>query len=215
METKKIVAIVDYGLGNLFSLSKVFEHLSCTAIITSDPMVIEKADALILPGVGAFAAGMEGLKKKNLIKTINLFALSEKPMLGICLGAQLLLSKGFEFGENDGLNIIPGNVKMFPKSVSLKEKVPHIGWNNIYQPEDGKWKDTIFNDITERSDVYFVHSYIMITDDKSNNLSITKYGDLEFVSSIRKNNIYGTQFHPEKSGEVGLTIIKNFINLIK
>ena len=211
------IAIIDYGVGNLHSLVKVFEELDQSAFITEEAEEILTADALILPGVGAFKAGMEGLKVRGLIPVTKKFAKSGKPILGICLGAQLLLSEGFEFGKFKGLNIIPGKVAKFPK---IKDKIPHIGWNEVYEikskakSQKSKWKNTILNSIPERSDVYFVHSYILRPDKKDNILALAKYGGHEFCAAIKHGNIYGCQFHPEKSGKIGLKIIKNFIDLI-
>ena len=134
-----------------------------------------------------------------------------KLVLGICLGAQLLMSKGHEFGTFDGLDIIPGQVEIFEK---IKDKIPHIGWNEIFTPKEARWNKTILKSVKQHSDLYFVHSYLLKPKNKKHILSLTKYGGLEFCSAIYKDNIYGCQFHPEKSGEVGLKIIKNFINLI-
>lgn len=216
----KKIAIIDYGVGNLYSLVKAFRHFGVDAFITENADEILSSDAVVLPGVGAFKSGMNGLKIRGLIKTVRDYAKTGKPMLGICLGAQLMLSKGYEFGESAGLNIIKGKVVKFPK---LKEKVPHIGWNEIYKlkvedvklkAKDSKWKNTILDSIKENSDVYFVHSYVLKPDRKEDVLSLAKYGNYEFCSAIRKNNIYGCQFHPEKSGKTGLKIIENFINLV-
>ncbi len=206
----KKVAIIDYGVGNLFSLKKALDGFGHDIFITEEADKISSADAVILPGVGSFQAGIEGLKIRNLIKTVKNFASTGKPMLGICLGAQLMLSKGHEFGMFDGLDIIPGKVLKFPK---LAEKIPHIGWNEIYYPKK-IWAKTILDSVKENSDVYFVHSYVLRPDKKNNILSFTKYGDYEFCSAIRRDNIYGCQFHPEKSGNVDLKIIKNFIKII-
>ena len=206
------ITIVDYGVGNLYSLKRAFRFLRIEADISEDEAFIKKSDAVILPGVGSFEAGMKGLKVRGLVDAIRKFAESNKPMLGICLGAQLMLGAGHEFGIFDGLNIIQGKVVHFPKLAS-NEKVPHIGWNNIYKLSQ-KWERSIFNSMAENFYAYFVHSYILAPDNKENVFSLTKYGEYEFCSAIRKGNIYGLQFHPEKSGPVGLEIIKNFINII-
>ena len=215
MSNQKTIIIVDYGLGNLFSLEKAIKLFADNVVITDNSEIISSANAVIIPGVGAFAVGMEGLRKKNLVEPLRSFAVSGKPMLGICLGAQLMLGKGFEFGEYEGLGIIPGVVKIFPEWVAEKEKVPHVGWNGIYPPQNIQWNDTIFTTIDTKANVYFTHSYIMVPDDPENILAIAEYGGIEFCATTKRGNVYGAQFHPEKSGEVGLKIIKNFIELIK
>lgn len=211
-KNKNTIAIIDYGVGNLYSLKKACAKFSDKVVITDDPIVIESANAVILPGVGAFRAGMDGLRKRDLIKVVKKFAASGKPMLGICLGAQLMLEKGYEFGKFDGLGLIPGKVEMFPKLKNAK--IPQIGWNNI--SVKGKAKSVkLLNSVKDDSYVYFVHSYILKPAKKSNILAETTYGGHKFCSAIKSGNIYGTQFHPEKSSKVGLAIIKNFIKLSK
>lgn len=213
MSNKKIV-IVDYGLGNLYSLLKALKCFADNVVITDNPNTIIKADAVVIPGVGAFAVGMQGLKERGLIEPIRDFAASGKPMLGICLGAQLMLSKGYEFGEYEGLDIISGVVKIFPESVSGREKIPHIGWNEIYPTKESGWNNTIFSNVKNKASVYFVHSYIMAPDNIDDISVLVEYGGFEFCAATKKGNIYGTQFHPEKSGEVGLKIIKSFVDNI-
>ncbi len=211
-QTKKIV-IVDYGLGNLYSITRAIGQFHESCVVSDDVDVILSADALILPGVGAFATGMEVLRKKKLVEALRVYADTGKPLLGICLGAQLLLSKGFEFGVCDGLDIIPGEVVLFPPEVRQKgEKIPHVGWNAISSVQVD-WHGTIFDGIEPMSNVYFVHSYIMVPQDKKHVAAVAEYGGLGFCAAIKRGNIYGVQFHPEKSGVVGLQIIKNFIRL--
>lgn len=209
---KPKITIVDYGVGNLYSLKRAFRFLKIEADISEDEAFIKKSAALILPGVGSFEAGMKGLKARGLVEVIRKFAELNKPMLGICLGAQLMLGTGHEFGIFNGLNIIKGKVVHFPKLQS-NEKVPQIGWNGVYQSSQ-TWTRSIFNSMEENFDVYFVHSYILVPDSKEDVFGLTKYGEYEFCSAIRRGNVYGCQFHPEKSGPVGLKIIKNFINII-
>lgn len=210
---KKII-IVDYGVGNLFSLANAVGQFTKDFAISDDANVVKEAGGIILPGVGAFKAGMHGLKVRNLIGTIKDFAKTNKPMLGICLGAQLMLSRGYEFGEIEGLDIIAGKVIPFPK-LKNGDKIPHIGWNNVFPFKKGGWDDTIMRSTKINTNVYFVHSYIIRPEDKDYCLALANYGDLNFVSAIRKGNIYGCQFHPEKSGPDGLVIINEFVKLVK
>lgn len=211
-KNNKTIAIIDYGVGNLYSIQKALENFNNNVFITEDSEKLSSADAVILPGVGSFRAGMEGLKVRNLIESVKNFSLTGKPMLGICLGAQLLLDKGYEFGLFNGLGIIPGKVVKFPKL--KKERIPHIGWNGIFPSKNNGWRKTILDSVKPDSDLYFVHSYILQPAAKSNVLALANYDGHEFCAVIRKKNIYGCQFHPEKSGQVGLRIIKNFVNII-
>lgn len=208
---KKNIAIIDYGVGNLYSLKKALDNFGNNVFITEEAEKILLADAIILPGVGSFEAGMKGLRVRNLVDVIKQYANNGKPILGICLGAQLLLDKGYEFGSFDGLGIIPGKVVKFPKL--KKERVPHIGWNGIFPVKNSKWDKTILNTTKPNSDVYFVHSFVLQPDKKDDILAMASYGDYQFCSAVRRGNIYGCQFHPEKSGEIGLNIINNFIKL--
>ena len=209
------IAIVDYGVGNLFSVKKAFKYFlkNDDLIATEEPTDILSADALVLPGVGSFESGVEGLKIRGLVEPIKKSAEQGKSILGICLGAQLLMSHGYEFGVFQGLDIIKGKVVKFPQSAK-KTKIPHIGWNKIYLPKAGNWQGTILENTSENSDFYFVHSYILCPENPENILSLTTYGDYEFCSAIVKDKIYGTQFHPEKSAQSGLKIIETFINQV-
>ena len=206
--TEATVVIIDYGVGNLHSLARAFTAVGATPCITEDPEIIMNAPRLVLPGVGAFAAGMHGLERRGLVTAVTQAAARQVPILGICLGAQLLLTEGHEFGTFKGLNLIPGTVERFP-TLPENEKIPHIGWNAIIQPESQKWENSILNE-QQNKEVYFVHSYILKPQDPAHFLATTKYGGYEFCSVVKKDKITGCQFHPEKSGEVGLRIIKNF-----
>jgi len=205
----KNIVIIDYNLGNIKSIVNAFQNFKIELTISDKKEEILNADALILPGVGSFSQGMKNLKEKDLIETIQEYSKTGKPLLGICLGMQLLFSKSFEFGESDGLDIIKGSVEKL--DVPKNTKLPHISWNEIYQ--NNKWEDTIFNGLDEYSNVYFVHSYACNPINKDLVLSYTNYFGVEFCSSVNKGQIYGCQFHPEKSSKVGLLIIENFIKL--
>ena len=207
------ISIIDYGVGNLHSLSKALKHFAEDVVLTDERETIRKSDAIILPGVGAFQSGMSGLRVRSLVETVKNFAQKDKPVLGICLGAQLMLGKGFEFGEHEGLGIMPGKVEHFP-DLSEKEKIPQIGWNGIYARKNSSWQNTILQGTPEKANVYFVHSYILVPEKEENILALSRYGGYEFCAALKNGNVYGCQFHPEKSGRIGLEIIKNFINII-
>lgn len=210
------IAIIDYGLGNLKSVARAFEAVGNPAIITSDPEEILKAERLVLPGVGAYEDGMKGLRERGLIDLILKSVKNKKPILGICLGMQLFMTESEEFGLHKGLNIIPGRVipLKLPKSVNLKwYKVPNFGWCDI-TPPIGKsvkdWKGTLLNNIKSGSEFYFVHSFYVKPDNKEHILATTVYGNQEVCAVIKKDNVVGCQFHPEKSGKEGLKILKSF-----
>lgn len=209
------VVIVDYGLGNLFSVQSALRQIGAQAEISGDKDKIANADKLILPGVGTFGDGMAGLKERGLIAPINNYVDSGKPLLGICLGMQLLMSEGEEFGVHKGLDIIKGRVVRLRESEGENSscKIPHIGWNRLLFPDGGKadWGDTILRDTPKGTFMYFVHSNTVLPEDPSDCLSETAYGDNLFCSVIHRENIYGCQFHPERSGKDGLEIYRNFV----
>jgi len=213
MSEKLKIAIIDYGVGNLYSLSRAFRFFGIEPVVTEDAKILNNADGVVLPGVGAFEAGMRGLKTRGLVGEVIRIAKSGKPMLGICLGAQLMLTEGHEFGTFKGLDIIKGKVVRFPP-LADNEKIPLVGWNTISPFKKDSWKNTIFSLSNKSDQVYFVHSYIIEPKNKENILALTTYGDYTFCSTIKKGNIYGCQFHPEKSGTVGLGLIENFIKLV-
>lgn len=199
-----MIAIINYGLGNLGSVKNTLDKLGAVSMISKSINVIEKADALILPGVGSAKQGMKNLRKRNLDKMLINEIKKGKPFLGICLGMQLLFS-GSEEGKVACLNIIEGTVKKF----SSKLKVPQVGWNMMEQ----KAKSKLFKNIPKSSSFYFVNSYFCQPSDESVTVGETEYG-VNFCSVLIKKNIVATQFHPEKSGQVGLQFIKNWVKLI-
>lgn len=211
MMSKKIV-IIDYQLGNLFSVNQALKKVGLKTLVSSDPNDINNADALVLPGVGAFSDAMDNLKNLELIDLIKHSIGQGKPFLGICLGLQLLFDKSEEFGECEGLGIISGRVKKFKKEdyANKRIKVPQIGWNSIY-PLDGRvWKDSPLAGVHEGEDFYFVHSFYVEPEDVNVISSITTYGNTTYASSILIDNIFACQFHPEKSSVEGLKVYKKW-----
>jgi imidazole glycerol-phosphate synthase subunit HisH len=212
------VTILDYGIGNILSVRRVFESFGTEVFLTDNPDDVLKAKMLVLPGVGAFADGMQGLRDRNLIGAIRQYSTTDLPFMGICLGMQMMMDESEEFGDHEGLSLIPGKVKAVEHSTieGIPHKIPHIGWNNLCLPEDKDltwWKDSILTGLTEKDAAYFVHSFTAVPAEERYRLADTFYGGRLIAAAVRKNNLYGCQFHPEKSGSVGLTIIKNFIEL--
>ncbi|MBS7359266.1 MAG: imidazole glycerol phosphate synthase subunit HisH [Oscillospiraceae bacterium] len=203
-----MVAIVDYGVGNLFSLVSSFKAIGVSAVVTGDEEEIRKADRIILPGVGAFGDAVEKLRKTGLDKVITDEADKGKELLGICLGMQLLFDKSYEYGEYDGLGLVKGSIKPIADVIPEDLKIPHIGWNSLKFTEE---KSKIFKYISDGDFVYFVHSFYGANCSESV-IATTDYG-AELTAAVGKNNVYGCQFHPEKSGEVGLKILKAFCDI--
>ena len=207
---KKKVVIIDYKLGNLFSVKQACDDVGLNSSISSNKDIILDADALILPGVGAFSEAMKNLNNFGLSELIKIKLKSNTPLFGICLGLQLLFTKSEEFGNHNGLNIINGIIKKFPKKNKNKKiKVPHVGWNTIYKSKMN-WGLTPINNLKNHDYMYFVHSFYVKPNDNSCILTKTNYEGLEFCSSIKKSNIFACQFHPEKSGKHGIDIYKNW-----
>jgi imidazole glycerol-phosphate synthase subunit HisH len=198
-----MIAIIDYGMGNLRSVQKGFESCGYDAVVTRELSTIASARGLVLPGVGAFSACMENLSRFGLIAPISEFVRQKKPFLGICLGFQLLFSESEEFGKQKGLDLVKGKVIGFNPGVGLK--VPHIGWNSIEKKQNSPFLDGISN----RDYVYFVHSFYVVPEDTSIIATTTEYGN-SFASSIATDHLFACQFHPEKSQEIGLRILSNF-----
>ncbi len=203
-----MIAIIDYGAGNLQSVKKALDFIGAQNIISSDCAEIESADAVILPGVGSFGDAAQCLRSSGLEEAVKAFALSKKPFLGICLGLHLLFERSEESPEAKGLGLLKGEIKRFPNDLGLK--IPHIGWNSIDIKNGGK----LFSDVPQNSYVYFVHSYYLNAENENEVGTQTNYGiDFHSAVSVPEINLYATQFHPEKSGEVGLRILRNFAEM--
>lgn len=208
----KKIGIIDYFSGNVYSVTKAFEHFGCKTHPVTVEEEVKSSDFLVLPGVGAFGDGIKSLEKKELVQPIIDFVKQGRPFLGICLGMQLLFSSSEEFGCHRGLDIIKGKVLKLPANLNLK--VPNIGWHPLSRPEgrdESFWKSSIFRTVSNDCDMYFIHSFAGYPDDPSHWLSRTLYGKHWFCSAVQKENVIGCQFHPEKSGEAGLEIIRNFL----
>lgn len=201
-----MIAVIDYGIGNVGSIINMLKKIGVPAILTNDIEQIEKADKLILPGVGAFDIGMQKLNESGLLDAIKKHAVEDKkPLLGICLGMQMLGRKSEE-GKEAGLGLIPFDNKRFVFESDTHLKVPHMGWNITVDTED---KDPIIEGLTPEQRYYFVHSYHAVCDSEDNVLMRTEYG-YSFAAAVRKGNIYGVQFHPEKSHKFGMALLENF-----
>lgn len=198
-----MIAIIDYGMGNLRSVEKAFQYLGFDVCVTDEPQKILEADKVILPGVGAFRDAIETIRNKKIDEVLYKVTEQKKPLLGICLGMQLLFDKSYENGEYKGLGILEGEIVRLPET----EIIPQIGWNNL----DIKIKSPLFNGLPENPYIYLVHSYYVET--KAPIVSATTFYGKEITVAVQKENIFATQFHPEKSGDIGLQILKNFGDL--
>ena len=203
-----MIAIIDYGVGNLFSLKCSFESIGADICVTSDPNVIAKADRIILPGVGAFEDAAKKLRDSGLDKVIKKECAEGKPLLGICLGMQLLFERSFEYGEHEGLGLIKGSIRPISDVIDADLKIPHIGWNALHFGEN---KDELFKYLNEGDFVYFVHSYYG-ADCAESVIATTEYS-AELTAAVRNKNVCGVQFHPEKSEKIGLSILKAFCEI--
>ncbi|UCB56886.1 MAG: imidazole glycerol phosphate synthase subunit HisF [Candidatus Omnitrophota bacterium] len=217
------VAVIDYDCGNLFNITSALKNIDADFQVTDNAKIVAASDKLILPGVGSFESGINNLERRGLITPIKEHAKKGKPIFGICLGMQLLMTEGEEYGSYKGLDLIKGRVTRIPidKEKLLTFKIPHIGWNKIKLPqqkaevskkaEKGLWHNSILKNVLPGSLMYFVHSYIVISDSPEWVLAETEYGGRSFCSAIQKDNVYGCQFHPERSREVGLDIYRQFV----
>jgi glutamine amidotransferase len=208
------VAIIDYQAGNLFSVTHACEAVGLVPVVTADPAVIDASAAAILPGVGAFGKAMGNLRARGLDQAITAFVASGRPFLGVCLGLQLLFSRSEEFGDHDGLGIIPGRVVRFPDRDPAGQpvRVPQIGWNRITPPEDrpAGWADTPLAAIAPGEHVYFVHSYHVVPERPADSLCVASYGGRTYCAGVRRGNLLALQFHPEKSAQAGLRIYRDW-----
>ena len=217
-----MIAIVDYGTGNLFSVRRACESVDLQARITSSKEDVIAAEAVILPGVGAFGDAMATLRRLDLVGALRDAAASGKPFVGICLGLQLLMSESFEFGHHKGLGVIDGSVCRFENPMSKtgkRLKVPQVGWNRIHPPTGRDackaWKNSLLEGMLDGEFMYFVHSYYVRPGDGDVVLSVSRYGDIEFCSSLQRGSIFACQFHPERSGLRGLKVYENLASCLR
>jgi imidazole glycerol-phosphate synthase subunit HisH len=213
---KKTVVIIDYGIGNIFSVKQAFDQIGAATIITSDSQVVENAEYLVLPGVGAFSKAMGSLNNLKLVSSIISAAKRGVPLLGICLGMQMLLDESEEFGVTSGLGLISGRVERFPlnKHKHSIVKIPQINWHEMVPIHSkANWDNSILDKITASDAVYFIHSFVARPCDNSHVLASYMCGEESIPAVIVRKNVIGCQFHPEKSGEVGLQVLRNFIDL--
>lgn len=205
--------IIDYGMGNILSVSRALEHCGASTILSGDPDEIARADYLVLPGVGAFSAAIETLKDRDLVEPIHDFVKSGRPFLGICIGMQLMMSESEEFGVHQGLNLVAGRVEAIPATTASGEPhtVPHIGWNEI-KPLARQWDASVLADTPVNAAVYFVHSFHAVPTDAQDILAVADYNGRRITAAISRDNMTGLQFHPEKSADHGLTILRRYLN---
>lgn len=211
---KSDVVIIDYGVGNLLSVQRGLEHCGAVVTITSDPGVIFSASRVVLPGVGAFGDGMAELRRNNLDMVVKEVAARGTPLMGICLGMQMLLDESEEFGITAGLGLIPGRVVPIPPVTSdgQPQKIPHIGWNAlVHSKECQSWKKTLLENVDTGESVYFVHSFMANPTNPTHRIAECVYGGVAVSALIGRGNVYGCQFHPEKSGEIGLKMLRRFV----
>lgn len=210
----KRVTVVDYGIGNLYSVGRAFEKVGASVTVTDSPALIRSAERLVLPGVGAFADGMEGLREKRLVEPILAFHASQRPMLGICLGMQLLFEQSEEFGNHAGLGLIPGRIRAIPRrdGSGAAIRTPHIGWSALRLPAHHQsWAHSLLGDCRPGDSVYFVHSFTAWPSNEFHRLADSEYCGQRISSVVQVGSLTGCQFHPEKSGVVGLRILRRFV----
>lgn len=210
------ITIADYGVGNLYSVRSALEHCGATPIMAKTYDEVLAADRLLLPGVGAFGDSMKGMHRTGMFDAVRDFAAKDRPLLGICLGMQMLLSDSVEFGLNAGLDLIPGHVQLIPETSKsgTPHRIPHVGWAPIFSPpENAGWGTDLLKGISQQTAFYFVHSYHSVPDQPSHLIASCDYDGQSLGAVVQNGSIFGCQFHPEKSASAGLTVIKNFLNL--
>ena len=208
------IVVVDYGMGNIRSVLRGVEKVGSRATLSANAEDILNADRVIFPGVGAFGDGIEELRKRRLDITLKNYADTGRPLLGICIGMQLLFEESEEHGIHKGLGLIPGNIVRIPEGQNCQvvRKIPHIGWNSLREREHCRWKGTLLEGLQNLDSCYFVHSYMAITTHDAHILAECEYEGLTITAAVHLDNITGLQFHPEKSSNVGLQILKNFLS---
>jgi glutamine amidotransferase len=207
---KTHVTIVDYGLGNLHSVQKALAHLGAQVEMAESGAGIERAERLVLPGVGAFSDGMNGLRTRGQVEPLRAYAASGRPLLGICLGAQLLMAESEEFGRHKGLGMIAGRVVEVPRE---GVKVPHVGWARLQPPPHRDWSGTLLRGTPPGTWAYFVHSFHAVPENPADICAVTRYGPHQITAVVARGRVAGFQFHPEKSGPAGLTMLEAFLDL--
>jgi glutamine amidotransferase len=212
----RTITIADYGVGNLFSVRSALEHCGATPVMATTYEEVLAADRLLLPGVGAFGDAMEGMRRTGMLDAVSDFAAKERPLLGICLGMQMLLSDSVEFGMNQGLGLIPGHVVSIPDTGidGIPHRIPHAGWGPIFSSgTNTDWGSSLLEGIAQNTAFYFVHSFHSVTDDPSHLIANCDYDGQAIGAVVQNGSVFGCQFHPEKSAEAGLSVIKNFLSL--
>ena len=213
----KSILIVDYGVGNLLSVGRAFEHCGATAALSGDPATIASAERVVLPGVGAFGDCVNALRTKGLDHAVLQHVAKQRPLMGICVGMQMLFDGSEEFGQHRGLGLIPGKVEAIPSADDAGRplKVPHVGWSPLVMPEaeGASWEGTPLSSLQPGTAVYFVHSYHGQPVDPTHRVADALYGGRRITAAVRRGMVFGTQFHPEKSGPVGLAMVRNFLDL--
>lgn len=214
--SKKVV-VVDYGVGNMLSVARAFEHCGATVQLSGDPACIERASHVVLPGVGAFGDCVAALRSRGLTGAIRDYVATGRPLLSICVGMQMLFDSSEEFGRHEGLGIIPGTVQAIPHTdaTGRRLKIPHIGWSSLELLESGSsegWSGSILTSIAPGTAAYFVHSFSARPVDSRHRLADTVYGGFRIAAAVRKGSVTGVQFHPEKSGPAGLAMIRSFLS---